>query len=94
MIPLSCATLYTLYRISTTYNPLSRFVSLSQACEAEHAAGRGEATEGVNRLREGHPVTNSQTMLSRGRYGHTGEGVYAVALVRFPCSFRSSLLSN
>ncbi|GAA5968552.1 hypothetical protein JCM11641_007678 [Rhodosporidiobolus odoratus] len=75
VIPLLVATAYTIWRLGATYAPLSRFVNLSQACEAEHGAG----AEDVVKLRRGHPVTTSQTELSRGRYGHTGEGVYAVA---------------
>ncbi|GJN93152.1 hypothetical protein Rhopal_006199-T1 [Rhodotorula paludigena] len=75
MIPLLIATSYTIWRLGKTYGPLSRFVNLSQACESSHGAG----AEDVVRLREGHPVTSSQTQLNRGRYGQKGEGVYAVA---------------
>ncbi|GAA5863074.1 hypothetical protein JCM8547_002789 [Rhodosporidiobolus lusitaniae] len=72
MIPLLAGTSYTIYRIGRVYGPLAHYVSLSQACES---AG----VDDVVKLRQGHPVTNSQTELSRGRYGQTGEGVYAVA---------------
>ncbi|GAA6009728.1 hypothetical protein JCM10207_004170 [Rhodosporidiobolus poonsookiae] len=78
MLPLLISTIYTIYRLGATYGPLSRFVNLSQACEAARA-GNGGGAEEVVRLRQGHPVTSSQTQLSRGRYGHSGEGVYAVA---------------
>ncbi|GAA5866760.1 hypothetical protein JCM1840_004257 [Sporobolomyces johnsonii] len=75
MVPLVVSTIYTIYRIGKTYAPLAKFVNLSQACEVTHGTG----TEDVVQLRKGHPVTRSQTNLNRGRYGHTGEGVYAVA---------------
>ncbi|GAA5932719.1 hypothetical protein JCM10213_006311 [Rhodosporidiobolus nylandii] len=80
VVPLLIATAYTIYHLGETYGPLARFVNLSQACEAVHGAG----AEDVMKLRQGHPVTSSQTQLSRGRYGHTGEGVYAVA--KNPCT--------
>ncbi|GAA5902674.1 hypothetical protein JCM6882_004039 [Rhodosporidiobolus microsporus] len=75
MTPLLISTIYTVWRLGETYGPFSRFVNLSQACEAAHGVG----AEDVVKLRQGHPVTSSQTQLSKGRYGHSGEGVYAVA---------------
>ncbi|GAA5824868.1 hypothetical protein JCM11251_005374 [Rhodosporidiobolus azoricus] len=75
MVPLILSTIYSIWRIGETYHGLSRYVNLSQACEAAHGVG----AEDVVKLRQGHPVTNSQTQLSRGRYGHSGEGVYVVA---------------
>ncbi|GAA6030870.1 hypothetical protein JCM8097_008916 [Rhodosporidiobolus ruineniae] len=75
MIPLLLSTVYTSYHLGQTYSPLSRFVNLSQACEAGHGLG----AEDVVALRKGHPVTSSQTQLSKGRYGHSDEGIYAVA---------------
>ncbi|SCV74453.1 BQ2448_8092 [Microbotryum intermedium] len=77
VVPLILGTSYTIYRLSQTYTPLSRFVNLSQACEVSHGA-----TADIVKLRRGHPVTRSQTHLSRGRYKHhssTNEGVYVVA---------------
>ncbi|SCZ96759.1 BZ3500_MvSof-1268-A1-R1_Chr4-1g06692 [Microbotryum saponariae] len=77
VIPLILGTSYTIYRLSATYTPLSRFVNLSQACQVSHGA-----TADIVKLRRGHPVTRSQTHLSRGRYqphSSTNEGVYVVA---------------
>ncbi|GAA6025636.1 hypothetical protein JCM11491_007153, partial [Sporobolomyces phaffii] len=77
MVPLVLATLYTMYHLSSVYLALSRFINLSQAAEVAHG---GDATAGdVVQLRQGHPVTTSQTNLNRGRYGGQGDGVYAVA---------------
>ncbi|GAA6046727.1 hypothetical protein JCM3770_003137 [Rhodotorula araucariae] len=75
MIPLLAGTTYSIWRMGATYGPLARFVNLSQACAPDHGAG----AEDVVKLRQGHPVTRSQTHLNRLRYGHKGEGVYAVA---------------
>ncbi|GAA6059229.1 hypothetical protein JCM10212_006622 [Sporobolomyces blumeae] len=75
MVPLSLSTLYTLYYLSSTYSPLSKFINLSQAAEVTHGATAGDVVQ----LRQGHPVTTSQTNLNRGRYAHQGEGIYAVA---------------
>ena len=45
------------------------------------------APDVVEHLRQGHPaVTSSQQNLNRGRYGHQGDGIYAVAKVRVSCS--------
>ncbi|GAA5944356.1 uncharacterized protein JCM15063_006571 [Sporobolomyces koalae] len=79
MVPLSLSTLVTMLYLSSVYTPLSRFVNLSQAAEVTHGANAGD----VIQLRQGHPVTTSQTNLNRGRYGHQGEGVYAVAKTPF-----------
>lgn len=76
MVPLLLATAYAIYRIGLNYGPLSRYVNLSQACEVSQG-GAGD----IVRLRRGHPVTRSQTHLNRGRYKHSGEGIYAVGKV-------------
>ena len=78
MLPLVAGTAYTVWHIGKMYEPLARFVNLSQACEVVN----GDGTNDVDQLRKGHPVTKSQTHLNRGRYGHRGDGVYAVAKVR------------
>lgn len=76
IVPLLLATSYAIYRSGMTYGPLARFVNLSQACEIAHG-GAGD----IVKLRRGHPVTRSQTHLNRGRYKHSGEGVYVVGKV-------------
>ncbi|GAA5984720.1 hypothetical protein JCM10908_003473 [Rhodotorula pacifica] len=80
MLPLVAATVYTVWHIGKMYEPLARFVNLSQACEVTN----GDGTNDVDQLRKGHPVSKSQTLLNRGRYGHRGDGVYAVA--KNPCT--------
>ncbi|TKA52309.1 hypothetical protein B0A53_04777 [Rhodotorula sp. CCFEE 5036] len=80
MLPLVAGTAYTVWHIGKMYEPLARFVNLSQACEVVN----GDGTNDVDQLRKGHPVTKSQTHLNRGRYGHRGDGVYAVA--KNPCT--------
>jgi len=52
--------------------PLSEFVALSSVHEVE----RGEETEEVVRLRAGHPVTWSQSNLSRRRYAQNDDTLY------------------
>lgn len=87
MVPLVAGTAYAIWHIGKMYEPLSRYVNLSQACEVTS----GEGSTDVTQLRKGHPVTKSQTHLNRGRYGQRGDGVYAVAKVcwsRFECSLR------
>ncbi|GAA5868559.1 hypothetical protein JCM3774_005428 [Rhodotorula dairenensis] len=80
MMPLVAGTVYTVWHMGKMYEPLARFVNLSQACEVTN----GDGTNDVEQLRKGHPVTKSQTHLNRGRYGHRGDGVYAVA--KNPCT--------
>lgn len=90
VVPLSLATLYTMYHLSSVYLPLSRYINLSQAAEVTHGATAGDVVQ----LRSGHPVTTSQTNLNRGRYAHQGDGIYAVAKVRaFPFLSPLSLTS-
>lgn len=76
MVPLMLSTIYASYRIHKLYRPLSKFVNLSQACNITNGSP-GD----IVKLRRGHPVTRSQTLLNRGRYGHSDEGVYVVAKV-------------
>ncbi|GAA5900728.1 uncharacterized protein JCM6883_004637 [Sporobolomyces salmoneus] len=75
MVPLSLATMYTMYWFSSIYLPLSKYINLSQAAEVTHGATAGDVVQ----LRQGHPVTISQTNLNRGRYSYSGDGIYAVA---------------
>ena len=56
LAPLLIGTLLWSWHIHKTFEPLSKFVSLSSVFEVE----RGEETPDVVRLRAGHPVTWSQ----------------------------------
>jgi hypothetical protein len=58
--------------IDKKFKPLSKFVSLSSVFEVE----RGEEGEEVVRLRAGHPVTWSQSNLSRRRYAQNDDTLY------------------
>lgn len=64
------------WRMHRKFRQLSRFVNLQQACEA---ARDDEGPEDVQKLRRGHPVTESQTRLSQGRYNQRDDGLYVVA---------------
>lgn len=88
MVPLSLATMYTMYWFSSIYLPLSKYINLSQAAEVTHGATAGDVVQ----LRQGHPVTISQTNLNRGRYSYSGDGIYAVAKVSFSLPAPFSLL--
>ncbi|KAI0317538.1 DUF221-domain-containing protein [Amylostereum chailletii] len=55
-----------------SFHPLSKYVSLSSVFEVE----RGVDSEDVVRLRAGHPVTWSQSNLSRLRYAQNDETLY------------------
>lgn len=72
-VPLLAGTAYSAYKMQEIYGPLSRFVNLSQACEI----ARG-ADDDLVQLRKGHPVTRSESNLNKGRYSHSGDGVYVV----------------
>jgi len=53
------------------------------------------AGDAVVQLRQGHPVTSSQTNLNKERYATKGDGIYAVAKVSLLLPFISlSLLLN
>lgn len=56
LLPLLTGTILWAWYIHKTFEPLSRFVSLSSVFEVQ----RGEETADVTRLRAGHPVTWSQ----------------------------------
>jgi len=58
--------------VDKSFKPLSEFVSLSSVFEVE----RGEEAADVVRLRAGHPVTWSQSNLSRRRYAQNDDTLY------------------
>ncbi|KAI0276258.1 hypothetical protein BGY98DRAFT_986594 [Russula aff. rugulosa BPL654] len=58
--------------ISRSFRGLNKYVNLSAVFEVQ----RGEETEDVSRLREGHPVTWSQSNLNRRRYAQNDDVLY------------------
>ncbi|KAH9899740.1 hypothetical protein C8Q73DRAFT_639178 [Cubamyces lactineus] len=72
LAPLLGGTLLWWYYTDKQFRPLSKFVSLSSVYEVE----RGEESADVLRLREGHPVTWSQSNLNRRRYAQNDETLY------------------
>ncbi|KAJ7653289.1 hypothetical protein DFH06DRAFT_530882 [Mycena polygramma] len=72
LAPLLVGTVLWSWYIEKALKPLSDFVSLSSVCEVE----RGEETADVTRLRAGHPVTWSQSNLSRRRYAQNDDTLY------------------
>ncbi|KAJ7083663.1 hypothetical protein B0H15DRAFT_850317 [Mycena belliarum] len=72
LAPLLVGTVLWSWYIEKALKPLSDFVSLSSVNEVE----RGEDTAEVLRLRAGHPVTWSQSNLSRRRYAQNDDTLY------------------
>jgi len=72
LAPLLVGTILWSWYVDKTLKPLSTFVSLSSVFEVE----RGEETADVVRLREGHPVTWSQSNLSKRRYAQNDDTLY------------------
>ncbi|OJT11675.1 Calcium permeable stress-gated cation channel 1 [Trametes pubescens] len=72
LAPLLGGTLLWWYYTDKQFRPLSKYVSLSSVHEVE----RGEESADVMRLREGHPVTWSQSNLNRRRYAQNDETLY------------------
>ncbi|TFK68047.1 DUF221-domain-containing protein [Pluteus cervinus] len=72
LIPLLAVTLIWSWYVYKRFHPLSSYVSLSSVTEVQ----RGEDTADVQRLRAGHPVTWSQSNLSRRRYAQNDETLY------------------
>ncbi|KIY44321.1 DUF221-domain-containing protein, partial [Fistulina hepatica ATCC 64428] len=72
LVPLVAGTVLYAWWTSKHLTPLSEFVSLSSVCEVQ----RGEDSEEVVRLREGHPVTWSQSNLNRRRYAQNDDTLY------------------
>jgi len=70
--PLLIGTVLWSWYIIKIYTPLSKHVSLSSVYEVE----RGEDSAEVVRLRAGHPVTWSQSNLSRRRYAQNDDTLY------------------
>jgi len=84
MVPLIAFTLYTSWALHKRFAPLATYVNLAQAAEVKRAQSNGGMYEAgalasdVERLRKGHPVTESQTELNRGRYERAEETMYVV----------------
>ncbi|KIK42257.1 hypothetical protein CY34DRAFT_157349 [Suillus luteus UH-Slu-Lm8-n1] len=72
LVPLLAGTAIWSWYIHETFKPLSTAVCLSSVCEVE----RGEDSADVVRLREGHPVTWSQSNLMRRRYAQNDDTLY------------------
>ncbi|CDO68681.1 hypothetical protein BN946_scf184652.g8 [Trametes cinnabarina] len=72
LAPLLGGTLLWWYYTDKQFRPHSKFVSLSSVHEVE----RGEEVADVVRIREGHPVTWSQSNLNRRRYAQNDETLY------------------
>ncbi|KAF9527187.1 hypothetical protein CPB83DRAFT_876524 [Crepidotus variabilis] len=72
LVPLLLFTLVFSYFTHKSLSPLSQYVALSSVFEVQ----RGEEIEDVVRLREGHPVTWSQSHLSRRRYAQNDDTLY------------------
>ena len=73
MAPLIAGTVFSCWRMHTSFGKLAHYVNLSQANEMQ----RGQTTD-VERLRRGHPVTRSQANLNRARYGAMNDEMYVV----------------
>ncbi|KIJ64119.1 hypothetical protein HYDPIDRAFT_112659 [Hydnomerulius pinastri MD-312] len=72
LAPLLVGTVVWSWYVHKTFRPLSNAVCLSSVYEVE----RGEDSADVVRLREGHPVTWSQSNLSRRRYAQNDDTLY------------------
>ncbi|KIY73172.1 DUF221-domain-containing protein [Cylindrobasidium torrendii FP15055 ss-10] len=72
LAPLLAGTMIWGWWVYRSLKPLSKYVSLSSVFEVE----RGEETADVTRLREGHPVTWSQSNLMRRRYAQNDDTLY------------------
>lgn len=72
VVPLLAGTLLWAWHTDRKFKPLSKYVSLSSVFEVQ----RGEDTVDVQRLREGHPVTWSQSYLNHRRYAQNDETLY------------------
>jgi len=70
--PLILFTVWWGWTIDKTFRPLSSYVSLCSAAEVQ----RGEDTEEFIKLKAGHPVTRSQSNLSRRRYAQNDDTLY------------------
>jgi len=70
--PLILFTIWWGWETDKSFRPLSSYVSLSSAAEVQ----RGEDTEDFIKLRTGHPVTRSQSNLSRRRYAQNDDTLY------------------
>jgi len=72
LLPLLLGTLAWSWYVHRSLRPLSKYVSLSSVFEVQ----RGEETAEVMALRAGHPVTWSQSNLSRRRYAQNDDTLY------------------
>lgn len=72
LVPLLLGTVIWTWYVEKASRPLSKYVSLSSVFEVE----RGADIAAVMRLREGHPVTWSQSHLHRRRYAQNDDTLY------------------
>lgn len=72
LAPLLVGTVFWSWYIDKSLAPLSKYVSLSSVFEVQ----RGQETEEFVRLRAGHPVTWSQSNLSKRRYAQHDDTLY------------------
>lgn len=72
LAPLLAGTVFWTWYVHKSFKPLSKYVSLSSVFEVE----RGVEAADVVRLRAGHPVTWSQSNLSRRRYAQNDDTLY------------------
>ncbi|KAH9475924.1 Calcium permeable stress-gated cation channel 1 [Psilocybe cubensis] len=72
LLPLLAYTLLCGWYTHRRLRPLSKYVALSEVFEVQ----RGEEGAEVQRLREGHPVTWSQSHLNRRRYAQNDDTLY------------------
>ncbi|KAF8661641.1 hypothetical protein AX16_001283 [Volvariella volvacea WC 439] len=72
LVPLLFGTVLWSYYVDKSFKPLSKYVSLSSVYEVQ----RGVETADVFRLRDGNPVTWSQSNLNRRRYAQNDDTLY------------------
>ncbi|KAK2460006.1 hypothetical protein APHAL10511_008012 [Amanita phalloides] len=72
LAPLLFGTMVWTWYVERAFRPLNQYVSLSSVFEVERGADIAE----VMMLREGHPVTWSQSHLSRRRYAQNDDTLY------------------
>lgn len=75
MAILIAVTAYSCFNMYRKFHGLARYVNLQQACEVQ----RDEEPSNIQQLKRGHPVTTSQTKLSRSRYEKPDDSVFVVS---------------
>lgn len=85
LLPLLFSTVYISWYIHNRFASLSDYVNLSQAEEVKRARysddtlyEAGALADDIARLRKGHPVSQRQSELNRGRYERSEERMYVV----------------